>query len=65
MKDVVIVGAGGAAAELTFYIEDFNANNPGNEKIHIRGYVDYTEDFWKKYRFNRPFLCDIYTYQPK
>ena len=65
MKNVVIIGAGGAAAELTFYIEDNNWNSPENERIHIRGYVDYTRDFWQKYRFERPFLGNIDAYQPK
>lgn len=65
MKNVVIIGAGGAAAELTFYIEDYNACESNTEKINIRGYVDFSDSFWKKYKFEKPLLSDIKDYSPK
>ena len=65
MRNVVIVGAGGAAAELTFYIEDYNACEANTDKINIRGYLDYSDSFWKKYKFEKPLLSDIDSYTPK
>lgn len=68
MRNVVILGSGGVASELTFYIEDNNAKSTAYEKIHIRGYIDYAESkdkFWKKYEFDAPLLCDIDEYVPK
>lgn len=64
MRNVVIVGAGGAAAELTFYIEDNNSKVEKHERINILGYIDYTKDYWEKYRFKAPVLCDIDSYTP-
>lgn len=65
MRNVVILGAGGAAAELTFYIEDYNSCAKDSEKINIRGYLDFTDKFWKKYRFEKPLLSDIRSYEPR
>ena len=65
MRDVVSIGAGGAAAELTFYIEDYTTSASDREAINILGYVDYDDTFWKKYRFEKPLLCDIDSYHPR
>jgi sugar O-acyltransferase (sialic acid O-acetyltransferase NeuD family) len=65
MRNVIIVGAGGAAAEVTFYIEDSNKKVSEDEKINILGYLDYTEAYWKKYKFKAPLLGDISNYVPK
>ena len=64
MRNVVILGAGGAAAELTFYIEDNNSKVEKQEQINILGYIDYTKDYWEKYKFKAPILCDIDSYTP-
>ena len=65
MRNVVIIGAGGAAAELTFYIEDFNASAAEKDLINIRGYVDYDNSYWPKYQFQSPLLCDIHSFEPR
>ena len=65
MRNVIIIGAGGAASELTFYIEDYNAFNQDKNQINIRGYLDYTDEYWKKYKFEKPLLSDITGYSPK
>ncbi|MDB9783091.1 hypothetical protein [uncultured Winogradskyella sp.] len=68
MRNVVILGSGGMAAELTFYIEDNNAKVLDIDKINIIGYIDYEnakQKFWGKYNFKAPLICDIDTYQPK
>lgn len=64
MRNVVIVGAGGAAAELTFYIEDNNSKVEKHEQVNIVGYIDYTKDYWEKYKYKAPILCDIDSYIP-
>lgn len=65
MRNVIIIGAGGAGAEATFYIEDNNMKVNEDEKINILGYIDDNPDNWKKYQFNAPLLCDIHSYTPK
>jgi acetyltransferase-like isoleucine patch superfamily enzyme len=68
MRNVIIVGSGGCAAEVTFYIEDYNTNAKDKEEINILGYIDYkqsTKDYYDKYGFKAPLLCDISSYVPK
>jgi acetyltransferase-like isoleucine patch superfamily enzyme len=67
MKNIIIVGTGAVAAELTSFIDDHNSKiNPEN-KINLLGYIDYEyniEKYWAKYRLKAPVLCDIETYSP-
>ena len=68
MRNVIILGSGGVAAEITFYIEDNNSKVGVDEKINIHGYIDYAsavEKHYKKYNFSAPVLCDIDSYKPK
>lgn len=68
MKNVLILGTGGLASELTFYIEDNNSRVEDEEKINIKGYIDYEynkEKYWKRYDYKAPILCDIDSYVPK
>ena len=68
MKNVIILGTGGCASEVTFYIEDNNKMLSENEKINIRGYIDYDDhvkDHYDKYNFKAPVIGDIDSYQPK
>jgi len=66
MKNIVILGTGAAAAELTSYIEDHNLTvTIDDKKINIRGYIDYDyniEKYWRKYKLKLPVLCDIDSY---
>ncbi|MCG2461194.1 acetyltransferase [Flavobacteriaceae bacterium F89] len=64
MRNVIILGAGGAAAEVTFYIEDHNSKVEDCDQFKILGYIDYTKDFWEKYKFKAPILCNIDSYIP-
>ncbi|MCX6271435.1 MAG: acetyltransferase [Bacteroidetes bacterium] len=67
MKDIIIIGTGGAAAEMTSYIEHQNAQNTDNEQINLLGYIDYPsniEKYWVTYKLKAPVLSDIDTYQP-
>ena len=68
MRNVIIVGSGGCAAEVTFYIEDNNANAKTEDQIHILGYIDYldaSKKHYDKYDYKAPLLCDIPSYEPK
>ncbi|WP_019671563.1 LbetaH domain-containing protein [Eudoraea adriatica] len=68
MKNIIILGTGGLAAQLTFYIEDNNSKVGNEDKINILGYIDYEyniEKYWKRYNFKTPVLCDVDSYIPK
>lgn len=68
MRNVIILGTGGCAAEITFFIEDNNLRVPKEESINILGYIDYADhlkDNYDRYNFKAPVLCDIDSYEPK
>ena len=68
MRNVIILGTGGCASEVTFCIEDNNSKAPEGEKINILGYIDYAEHVkahYDRYNFEAPVLCDIDSYSPK
>jgi acetyltransferase-like isoleucine patch superfamily enzyme len=65
MKNIVIVGSGAVAAEVTDYIADNNKVVENSERIEIRGYLDLQENiekYWKQYQFERPVISDIHSY---
>lgn len=68
MKNVVIVGTGGCASEVTFYIEDNNTKVPPAEQVNIIGYLEYEENLGKyyiNYKYKAPVIGDIDSYEPK
>lgn len=65
MRNVIILGAGGAGAELTFYIEDHNSKVGVDQQMRISGYIDDSKENWAKYDFKAPLLSNIYSYTPK
>lgn len=65
MRRVIILGAGGAGAELTFYIENNNSKVEEVNQINILGYIDDSNDNWHKYKYKAPLLSDIDSYTPK
>jgi acetyltransferase EpsM len=58
MKKIIIIGAGGHAAELNDYINIHN-NTFGKEPIEIVGFIDDDPEIYAKYDFVSPFLGDI------
>ncbi len=67
MKNIIILGTGGCAAEVTFFIEDHNAKVTKDKKINIKGYIEFDynlEKYYQKYNFKAPVLCDIDGYSP-
>ena len=68
MRNVIILGTGGGASEVTFFIEDNNSKVPEGERSNILGYIDYAENVkphYDRYNFEAPVLCDIDAYEPK
>ncbi|MEO7044419.1 MAG: hypothetical protein ABI091_03880 [Ferruginibacter sp.] len=64
-KNIIIVGSGAVAAELTSYIEDQNKNSKG-DYFEILGYLDEMENvprYWAKYRLKKPVISDIANYK--
>lgn len=67
MRNVIILGTGGCASEVTFYIEDYNSKPENKSKINILGYIDFEhnrKDYYERYSYKAPILCDIDTYEP-
>jgi len=67
MKNIVILGSGAVAAELTSYIDDHNSKIDFDNRINLLGYIDYKyniETYWAKYKLKAQVLCDIDTYIP-
>jgi len=66
MKNVVIVGSGAVAAELTGYIEDAGRYLNETERWNILGYLDTQENiakYWAKYKLEKPVLGDVQSYE--
>jgi len=67
MKNLIIIGTGAVAAELTSYIEDYNTKVGLDNSINLLGYIEYEfniEKYWAKYKLKAPVLCDIDSYVP-
>lgn len=62
MKKVIIVGAGGHAAELHDYIGHNNVARPDNS-IEIVGFIDDDENNYHHYGFKEPFLGSIQNHE--
>lgn len=65
MRNVIILGAGGAGAEVTFYIEDHNSKVGPDDQLNLLGYIDDSKENWEKYNYKAPLLSDIDSYTPK
>ena len=58
MTDVIIIGAGGHAAEIDEYIK-YNKNTKGVDEFNVIGFLDDNPDSYKNYRFSAPFLGGV------
>jgi sugar O-acyltransferase (sialic acid O-acetyltransferase NeuD family) len=66
MRNVIIVGSGAVAAEITSYIEDNNIRSEGNQHLNIVGYLDSEENvdkYWAKYKLAKKVISDLNSYQ--
>ncbi len=62
--NVILVGSGAVAAELTSYIEDHNKNSAW-EGLNVLGYLEFDENieqYWAKYKLKMPVLSNVYDY---
>ena len=67
MKNLIIIGTGAVAAELTSFIEDYNTKVETVKRLNLIGYIEYEyniEKYWAKYKLNAPVLCDIDAFNP-
>jgi sugar O-acyltransferase (sialic acid O-acetyltransferase NeuD family) len=55
MKDIIIIGAGGHAAEIDEYIK-YNQKITGNKELNILGFLDDNPDNYARYKFSAPLL---------
>jgi sugar O-acyltransferase (sialic acid O-acetyltransferase NeuD family) len=63
--NIIIVGSGAVAAELTSYIKDHNKHTDPDNRLNILGYLDSAENipkYWAKYKFERPVVGDAESY---
>ena len=63
MKKIIIVGAGGHAAELRDYIAYIN--NTGKIHLEVEGFLDDDEEAYKAYDYPEPFLGTISSHQTR
>lgn len=61
MKNIVIIGTGAVASELTMYLADI-------KDVKLKGYLEYDynlEKYYNSYHYEMPVLGDINTYFPQ
>ena len=58
MKEVIIIGAGGHAAEIDEYIR-YAQRKTGEKKLKVIGFIDDAPEAYGKYRFSAPDLGSI------
>ena len=61
MKQVIIIGTGAVAAELTMYLRDI-------PNVVLKGYLEYDynlEKYYNTYHYEMPVLGDIDSYEPQ
>lgn len=58
MKNIIIIGSGGHAAELRDYIDHHNEARP-TDKIEVMGFLDDDPAGYKHYEFKEPYLGKI------
>lgn len=64
MKRIILVGAGGHAAELYDYIEYANSLQPSDKRIQVVGIIDDNPENYRDYGYEVPFLGSIRTHIP-
>jgi len=58
MKDVIIIGAGGHAAEIDEYIK-YSQRVTGKRELNVIGFLDDDPDNYARYRLSAPLLGGI------
>ena len=67
MTQIVIIGSGGLAAQITSGYQGFENTPSGTYKdLSLKGYIDYEyniDKYWKRYHLDKPVLNDIDNYK--
>lgn len=66
MTNVIIIGSGAVAAEITSYIEDNNSRAEANSRLNLVGYLDSeqnVEAYWAKYNLKKTVITDVHSYE--
>jgi acetyltransferase EpsM len=63
MKQIILVGAGGHAAELRDYINDYNCANEIERGLTVLGYLDDNRANYDHYDFAEPYLGNLHDHQ--
>ena len=61
MKNIIIIGSGAVASEITSYLDDIN-------DVQIKGYLEYSynlEKYYNVYNYKSPVIGTIEDYQPQ
>lgn len=58
MRDIIIIGAGGHAAEIDEYIK-YSQRVTGNPELKIIGFLDDNPDNYNRYKFSAPLLGNL------
>ncbi len=58
MTKVILIGAGGHAAEIDEYIR-YAQRSSGNQELEVAGFLDDDPEAYSRYRFSGPFLGSI------
>jgi sugar O-acyltransferase (sialic acid O-acetyltransferase NeuD family) len=58
MKEVIIIGAGGHAAEIDEYII-YSARITGNKELKVIGFLDDNPESYARYRLSAPLIGDV------
>ena len=64
MKKIILVGAGGHAAELNDYIDYANTFAPPGSRMQLVGVIDDNPQNYQDYSYDAPFLGTIRTHMP-
>lgn len=63
MRDVIIIGAGGHAAEIDEYIT-CNQKITGRKEYHIKGFLDDNPENYLRYKFSAPLIGRVDNHNP-
>ncbi len=64
MTDIIIIGAGGHAAEIDEYIRH-SQKVTGNSELNIIGFLDDNKEKYASYQFSAPFLGGLKDHRVK
>ena len=64
MIDVIVIGAGGHAAEIDEYIS-YNNKHSADEGLHVIGFLDDNPESYSRYKFSAPLSLALWGFMPR